>query len=183
MSDLKKVFRIIEGYREEIISLQRDLTSKVALGPDNGGDGEHEKAEYMKERVKELQPSMIEEINAPDERTSAGDRPNIIAIWEGQPGSPAVWVLSHLDVVPPGDLSLWSSDPYRIEVKGDKIIGRGVEDNQHGLVSSFLGIKAIHEAGVSLKRSVGLIFVADEETGSHYGLGYILKNRRDIFRS
>ena len=181
MSDLKKVFKIIEGYRDEIISLQEDLTSKIALGPENGGEGEHEKAEYLKQRLKELHPDRIEEVNAPDQRIREGNRPNLIALWEGKADSPTVWVLSHMDVVPPGDLSLWDSDPYRVKVEGDRIIGRGVEDNQHGLVSSFLGLRGILEAGVSLNRNVGLVFVADEETGSEFGLGYILKTRKALF--
>ena len=41
MSDLKKVFNILEGYRDEIISFQEALTSKIALGPENGGEGEN----------------------------------------------------------------------------------------------------------------------------------------------
>ena len=76
-----------------------------------------------------------------------------------------VWVLAHADIVPPGNLSLWESAPYQIKVDGDRIIGRGVEDNQHGFVSAYLALKAIKDSGASLKRSVGLIVVADEETG------------------
>ena len=57
----------------------------------------------------------------------------------------------------------------------------GVEDNQHGFVSAYLALKAIKDSGASLKRSVGLIVVADEETGSRYGLDYLLKHHGDLF--
>ena len=56
MSEIEKVFKQIEGYRDELIELQAALTSRVALGPDNGGSGEHEKTLFIKElleRVKE----------------------------------------------------------------------------------------------------------------------------------
>jgi succinyl-diaminopimelate desuccinylase len=56
-----------------------------------------------------------------------------------------------------------------------------VEDNQHGIVSAFLGMKAILDAGLRPRRSVGLAFVADEETGSLCGLDYLLRNHRDLF--
>ncbi|MGD9320533.1 MAG: M20 family metallo-hydrolase [Desulfobacteraceae bacterium] len=183
MSELEKVFEIIDGYRDEIIHFQAELTSKVALGPENDGTGEHEKASYMKKRLEELQPDLLEEIRAPDERAGEGYRPNLLAKWETRKEGSAVWALSHMDVVPPGDLSLWESDPYEIRVDGDKIIGRGVEDNQHGIISSYLALKAIRDSGVSLGRAVGLVMVADEETGSKYGLDYLLNNHGDFFNN
>jgi succinyl-diaminopimelate desuccinylase len=182
ISELEKIFSVIDGYRDEIIDLQRELTARVALGPANGGTGEHEKAAFLKEKLKELDPDLVEEIRAPDERAKDGYRPNLVAIWDGQDASSRVWVLSHTDIVPPGDLSLWKSDPYVLRVEGDSIIGRGVEDNQHGIVSSFLALKAIKACGIPPKRKIGLAFVADEETGSRYGLEYLVKNRRDLFK-
>jgi succinyl-diaminopimelate desuccinylase len=181
MSELEKVFNTIDGYRDEIIHFQVELTSKVALGPENEGKGEHEKAKYMQERLKELQPDILEEIRAPDERAQEGYRPNLVAKWEAGNRGPTVWVLGHMDVVPPGDLSLWDSDPYQVKVDDDKIIGRGVEDNHHGIISPYLALKAIQESGLKLKRPVGLVFVADEETGSKYGLDYLLINHGDFF--
>ncbi|MFC1533985.1 M20 family metallo-hydrolase [Thermodesulfobacteriota bacterium] len=181
MTELEKVFERIDGYRDEIITFQANLTSKVALGPENGGEGEHEKADYLKEKLKELTPCYLEEVKAPDERVKDGYRPNIVARWECQHKVPTVWVLCHMDIVPPGDLSLWESDPYKLKIEGDRIIGRGVEDNQHGIVSSYLALKAIQESGNNLKRPVGLALVADEETGSIFGLDYLLKNRREFF--
>lgn len=181
--ELKKVFKRIDSYRDEIIAFQSELTARIALGPDNGGTGEHEKAAFLKKKLKELSPDVVEEIKAPDERAKDGYRPNIIALWGDQNGSSRVWVLSHIDIVPPGDLSLWNTDPYTVKVEGDNLIGRGVEDNQHGIVSSFLGLKAIKDCGITPERNIGLAFVADEETGSRYGLDYLLKNRGDLFKT
>lgn len=182
MSVMENVFRYIDASKDEIIQLQRDLTARVALGPENGGSGEHEKTDHIRHLLEDLKPNMIQEIKAPDERARDGCRPNLIARWEGRQEEPAVWVLSHSDIVPPGDLSLWNSNPYDVVVDGDRIVGRGVEDNQHGFVSSYLGLKAILDSGQELKRTVGLIVVADEETGSCYGLGYVLAHHRDFFR-
>jgi succinyl-diaminopimelate desuccinylase len=181
MVDMDAPFRYIDKSRDDIIRVQTELTARVALGPDNGGSGEHEKTAYAKGLLEALQPDLLHEIKAPDERARDGYRPNLIAQWEGIEKTPAVWVLSHSDVVPPGDLSLWCGDPYRVVVDGDRIIGRGVEDNQHGFVSSYLALKAVLESGTVLKRSVGLILVADEETGSRYGLEYILQHHKDLF--
>ncbi|OQX63679.1 MAG: diaminopimelate aminotransferase [Desulfococcus sp. 4484_242] len=181
MSDLKTVLDHIEGSRDEIIQVQGELTGRVALGPDNGGSGEHEKTAYIRGLLEALGPDRIQEIHAPDERADGGYRPNLIAMWKGKQESPTVWVLSHSDVVPPGDLSLWDSDPYTVKVEGDRIVGRGVEDNQHGFVSSYLALKCILDSGQDLERPVGLVVVADEETGSRYGLAYVLAHYRELF--
>lgn len=47
MNEMDTIYRIIDGYADEVIRLQRGLTSLPALGPANGGIGEHEKAEYV----------------------------------------------------------------------------------------------------------------------------------------
>jgi succinyl-diaminopimelate desuccinylase len=181
MSDLEKVFERIDGYENEVIQLQSGLTSRIAMGPENGGSGEHEKAGYVRDLLDALNPDVLEEFRAPDERAQDGYRPNLIARWgDGQAGHP-VWVLSHLDIVPPGDLALWETDPFEIKVEGDRIIGRGVEDNQHGFVSSYLALKAVVESGQKLGKPVGLAVVADEETGSVYGLQYLLKHHKKLF--
>lgn len=181
MSALKTIFDKIDGYRQEVISLQAELTRRVALGPANGGTGEHEKVAYIKTALEEKNPDLVEIIRAPDSRVPDGYRPNLVAKWGERTGGPTVWVLSHADIVPPGDLSLWESDPYIVRVDGNRIVGRGVEDNQHGFVSSWLGLKAILESDTPLCRPVGLAVVSDEETGSEFGLHYLLKHRKDLF--
>lgn len=181
MNKAKDIYKIIDGYHDEVIQLQRDLTARVALGPLNGGTGEHEKVEFIHQLLGGMKPDLIQEIHAPDEKARDGYRPNLIAKWEGNQKDRTVWILAHADIVPPGNRSLWECDPYHIKVDGDRIIGRGVEDNQHGFVSAYLALKAILDSGETLKRSLGLVIVADEETGSRYGLEYILKHHGHIF--
>ena len=182
MSGFEDVYSKIESYRSEIIKMQRELTSRPALGPENGGSGEHEKTDYIKEQLLLLKPDTLFDIHAPDKRAANGYRPNLVAAWEGSQKKRAIWILSHLDIVPPGDLSLWKYDPYKMRVKGDTIVGRGVEDNQHGIVSSYFAVKGMLDLKQAFPQRVGLVLVADEETGSKYGLQYILKERRDLFK-
>ncbi|MBW2129453.1 MAG: M20 family metallo-hydrolase [Deltaproteobacteria bacterium] len=181
MSKFQEVFGWIDDSRDEIIRLQTELTSRPAIGPGNGGSGEHEKAAFLKEEVTALGADVIEEVRAPDPRAKDGYRPNLICRWKGNEGERKVWILSHMDIVPPGDLSLWKSDPFKLRVEGDRLIGRGVQDDQHGIVSSLLALKAIRETGLRPGRSVGLVFLADEESGSRYGLQYLLEQRREYF--
>jgi len=170
----------IETYAEEMVQFQTEMVACPAIGPQNGGQGEADKARVVREWLERLNPDQVLEVNAPDDRVPEGERPNLIGLFEGQSDA-RVWVLSHLDIVPPGERSLWDADPFILRREGDRLIGRGVEDNQQGLVASYFGMKAFRDEGLTPALTVGLIFVADEETGSHYGLRHILKTRGDLF--
>ncbi|MBN2029013.1 M20 family metallo-hydrolase [bacterium] len=171
----------IESYREQIIQMQTELTSIPALAPDNGGDGETKKAEYIKNILNKLRFDSLEEVNAPDQRVSSGCRPNLIAKIKGKSNKKTIWIMSHMDVVPPGDLSQWETDPYQVIEKEGRLYGRGTEDNQQGIVSSILAVKALQDTNIQPSFDVGLVLVSDEETGSRYGIDYVLKERTDIF--
>jgi hypothetical protein len=81
-----------------------------------------------------------------------------------------------MDVVPVGELSMWNSDPWQVIEKDGKLFGRGVEDNQQGLVSSIFAVLSLIKNNVTPKYNVKLLFVADEEVGSNYGIQYLLEN-------
>ena len=141
--DLEKLFETIDGYRDEVIELQKMLTAIPALAPESNGDGEDNKALALRKYLINYGFPKPDEYNAPDTRVSVGYRPNILYNFEGEDNSKTVFVMSHLDVVPEGERSLWKSDPFELRVDGDRIYGRGVEDNQHGLCASVLAGKAL----------------------------------------
>lgn len=177
---LDAVIARIDGYRDEVIQLQTELCKRPALGPDNGGDGEVDKAAFLRSYLEGLGFG-VDQYDCPDDRVACGYRPNLVTVLDGAQSKPRLWILSHTDVVPPGDLGLWTGDPWKLRVKGDRVIGRGVEDNQAGLVSSVLAIRALREAGVTPRIPIALAFVADEETGSAMGLRYLLREHRSLF--
>jgi succinyl-diaminopimelate desuccinylase len=172
MSTAQRLMSRVESYREQMVQAQRELVRVPALGPTNGGQGELAKARVVAGWLEELGLA-VERVDAPDKRVESGLRPNLVARLAGGDG-PRVWALSHLDVVPPGPDDQWDSDPWELRVEGGMLYGRGVLDNHAGLVSSFFGLKALAEEGVTPPGEVGLIMVADEETGSAYGLDYLL---------
>ncbi len=178
---LKKIFELIDGYPDEMIELQTGMTAIPALGPENDGVGEKEKAEWLEKWMAEhIGFDTVEHFDAPDDRVPSGIRPNIVAVMKGASSDRKIWVMGHVDVVPPGDLNKWDTDPYTVVVKDGKVFGRGTEDNQHGIVIPLFALKAIKEAGVQLPYDVGVVLVADEETGSEHGLAHVLENS-DMF--
>jgi succinyl-diaminopimelate desuccinylase len=171
---MEEIFKKIESFREDMVFLQKELTARPAIGPENGGKGEMEKAIFLKGFIKEIGLN-YEEYNAFDERIN-GERPNLRVNLSGEDESKTFWIITHLDVVPAGNLSLWQSDPFSAVVKDGKIYGRGTEDNQQEMVASLFALKALKDLNKKPTCTVSLLFVADEETGSRFGMGYLLNN-------
>jgi succinyl-diaminopimelate desuccinylase len=171
----------IDGYRDAVIRLQTDLCRRQALDPTSGGIGEEEKAAFLQAYLEKM-GLRVERYDAPDARVPSGRRPNLVTYVPGRRTSPRLWIIAHTDVVPPGDPGLWTGDPWTLRVDGDKLIGRGVEDNQGGLTASVMTAKAFLEAGITPEIPIALAFVADEETGSVYGLQYLIREHRSLFQ-
>jgi succinyl-diaminopimelate desuccinylase len=169
----------LDTYPEQVIELQRQLVSRVALGPEVGGIGEADKAAFLTE-VLQSWGLEVHNYPAPDDRVPGGSRPNLVAYLAGRKPE-KVWVLSHMDVVPPGELSLWESDPFTLRVDGDRLYGRGTEDDHHGIVMSLLAVRAFLDLGLTPERTLALALVADEETGNDRGLAYLMREHRGLF--
>ncbi|HPB70049.1 MAG: M20 family metallo-hydrolase [Syntrophales bacterium] len=182
LQTFKRLTDRIEGYEPEMVQMQIDLCSYPALSPDNGGDGEQEKALYLQGSMRRLGLTDIETLPAPDSRVSSGLRPNILVRLPGHQPDKTVWILTHMDVVPPGEPSHWASDPYRAEVRNGRIYGRGTEDNQQDLVASIFALRAFYELGVTPEYNLGLALVADEETSSRFGVRHLLDQVKPVFR-
>ena len=178
----ERIRKRIEGYEPDMIRLQAGLTAIPALAPENGGDGEMKKAAFLVEALREMGFPAPEFCNAPDDRVSDGARPNVAVRVPGRRADRTVWVMTHTDVVPPGEMRLWEHDPYECRVRDGRVYGRCTEDNQQDLVASVFALKAFLDEGIVPESTAGILLAADEETGSGYGLDYVLENRRDWFR-
>ena len=176
----EKLLAFLDDQRDLVIELQKEMTARPALCPTSGGQGEKDKADYLLGWLKANNITDVEELRAPDERVECGYRPTIIATIPGKT-SKTLWIIGHTDVVPTGDLDLWDSNPWELKVDGDFIYGRGVEDNQQAVVSGLLVAKGLIDNNITPEYTLGLILTADEETGSQYGLEYVVHERPELF--
>ncbi|MCU1589029.1 MAG: peptidase dimerization protein [Frankiales bacterium] len=100
----------------------------------------------------------------------------LVGTWPGSdPDGPTVVLNGHIDVVPPGDLSAWSTNPWSGEVRGGQVYGRGACDMKGGLACQLLAVEVLRSAGVRLRGSVQVQSVVGEEDG---GLGTFATLRR-----
>lgn len=168
----EQLFSYADANRQFVIDLQRAMTAIPAIGPDNKGAGEADKAAYLKDVLLRLGADEVMEIGAPDARVPGGVRPNLAARIKGK--SPrTLWVIGHMDVVPVGEESLWQSPPFEMRQDGDWLIGRGVEDNQQAIASALLAWKVLADNKTVPDLSYGVLLVSDEETHSAYGLAHV----------
>ncbi len=100
----------------------------------------------------------------------------LVGTWPGSdPDGPTVVLNGHIDVVPPGDLSAWTTDPWRGTVRADRVLGRGACDMKGGLACQLMAVQVLREAGARLRGTVAVHSVGGEEDG---GLGTLATLRR-----
>lgn len=170
----------ILSMQDVVVELQRELTSFAALGPENGGQGEIAKAQFIENWLAAYGINDIHYGNSPDSRVESGIRPNLICKIPGRQKR-MLWLFGHLDVVPAGNLCAWESDPWQIHVKDDRIYGRGVEDNQQAVCSMLVLASVLARMNMQTEIGLGLIFMADEETGSQHGMKWLLNQSERPF--
>lgn len=181
MTELLQIRQFLDSQEQGVIELETLLTSYPALAPESGGIGEIEKAAALEAWLKKQGITEIERYDAPDPRVPSNIRPNVVATIRGKRADSSVWIMSHLDVVPEGERRLWESDPWKVVVKNGKVYGRGVEDNQQGVVASVFAALAFLKLGIVPERTIKLLFIADEEVGSKFGIQYLLEHY-NLFR-
>jgi succinyl-diaminopimelate desuccinylase len=74
----------------------------------------------------------------------------------------------HTDVVPPGELSQWSADPFAAEIKNGYLTGRGAADMK-GSIAAFVSAtaQAVHEN--KIPGSLSFLITGDEEGPAEFG--------------
>ncbi len=96
----------------------------------------------------------------------------------GDGAGPTLILNGHVDVVPVGDVSQWTSDPWIATERDGRIIGRGACDMKGGLAAALAALAALRAAGVPLAGRVALHSVIAEEDGGAGTLGTLVRGHR-----
>ena len=161
---------MIDSYKEEILKTAKAMISIKAISPESGGEGESKRADYLSG----LLSGMGFKVERYDYKDGRGVmRPNLAVVFGNNERT--LWIVSHMDTVSEGDLSLWTHDPFTLYVEGDKLYGRGINDDGQDVLSGIYALKALKESGAKLKYNYGLALVADEELGSRFGIEKLIE--------
>jgi len=175
MPSLEQIITTVETYRNDMVDALTEMLRIPAIGPENGGEGEFERARFLKELAERCGFEDIEMYDALDERVRLRLRPNIVARKKGQ-SDQTVWIVSHMDTVTPGNLDAWTYPPFSPKVMDGKLYGLGAEDNGQALIGTLFAAKALNELGLVPERGIGLAMVSDEETGNTKGIKFLIDN-------
>ena len=103
-------------------------------------------------------------------------RPNVIGHIDNG-AEETLGLNAHFDTVQT-DPRGWKTDPFRLEVHGDKAFGRGTADDKSAIVAALSALKKA-ESKVNLE----IMFTCDEEIGGEYGVGWLVSKMRHKIRS
>src|SRR5690606_15876942 len=94
-------------------------------------------------------------------------------------GAPTVLLYSHYDVQPPGDESLWRSEPFTLTERDGRWYGRGAADCKGNVVMHLLALRALCADG-PLPVGVRIVIEGSEEMGGA-GLDHLVAERPELF--
>ena len=85
-----------------------------------------------------------------------GDVQNLL-IRHGQ-GSPSIVLAGHTDVVPPGPLDKWNTDPFEPTVREGMLFGRGAADMKSSIAAFVTAAERFVAAHPGHAGSIGVLF-------------------------
>ncbi|HKR63094.1 MAG TPA: M20/M25/M40 family metallo-hydrolase [Thermoanaerobaculia bacterium] len=110
---------------------------------------------------------------------SAPDRLNVYARIPGKSHTDGLLLFNHIDVVPPGDG--WSHPAFNGAIALNMMWGRGTLDMKGIALCQLLAFAELAQSGDVPAHDLVFLATADEETGSEYGMRWLLAHRPDVF--
>lgn len=165
----RKIDELVKSYREDMIQSLEELVSiPSVINLENAGEGAPFGMEIRSalDGLLKLAGELGFETRDYDGYAAAVDF--------GTEGK-EVGILSHIDVVPPGNG--WSKNPFVPEIVNGKMYGRGTIDDKGPLVASLYAMKAVKESGLPIRNHVRHIIGCDEETGHRCIKYYLTKEK------
>ena len=165
----QRIDELVKSYREDMIQSLEELVSiPSVINLENAGEG----APFGME-IRSALDEFLKLARALGFETRDYDG-YAAAVDFGTEGK-EVGILSHIDVVPPGNG--WTKNPFVPEIVNGKMYGRGTIDDKGPLVASLYAMKAVKESGLPIRNHVRHIIGCDEETGHRCIKYYLTKEK------
>jgi acetylornithine deacetylase/succinyl-diaminopimelate desuccinylase-like protein len=111
-----------------------------------------------------------------------GGHPVVYGEWNGA-GKKALTMMiyGHYDVQPVDPIELWTSDPFKAEVRGENLYARGSSDMKAQVLASIYAVESAIKTGI-LNVNLKWLIEGEEEIGSEH-LGEFIKNHKDLLKA
>ena len=142
------IFGKIPPMNNDTLALAQSLIACRSLTPfDNG--------------CQEILINRLEKIGFNIERIRCGEVDNLWA--RRGTSAPLLCFAGHTDVVPTGPLEKWDSDPFKPEIRDDRLYGRGAADMKGSVAAFITAIEAFVAEHPDHGGSIALLITSDEE--------------------
>jgi succinyl-diaminopimelate desuccinylase len=143
-----------------VVDLACELIRRASITPDDGG-------------IQSYLADLFRESGFSVEHLDFGDVKNLW-VTHGK-GSPLVVFDGHCDVVPPGPLESWKTDPFSPTVVGGNLFGRGSADMKGPLAALCISMLDLVRENPNHVGTLGLLVTSDEEGSAINGTGRALQ--------
>jgi len=138
----------VSDIQRETLQLAKDLIACRSVTPDDGG-------------ALSLVASRLSRAGFTCERLDRGGVGNLWAR-HGSSG-PVVCLAGHVDVVPPGPLDQWTSDPFTPAERDGLLYGRGASDMKAGVAAMVTAAERVAQKNNDGAGSIAILLTSDEE--------------------
>ncbi len=154
-SKLSEVFRKIDDYRDASIETLADLIQIPSIAAQEKGI----------ECADEILKIVEREIGFQTQKFESPGYPIIYA--EQNVNAPTTIIFyNHYDVQPADPLEQWDSSPFTLDIRDEKLYGRGVSDDKGNLIARIFAVKAYQSIFKQLPINLKFIIEGEEESGS-----------------
>ncbi len=147
------------------LDLTRQLLSRASVSPVDGG-------------CQELLIGRLEALGFVIERMRFGDVDNFWALRRAGKG-PVFCFAGHTDVVPPGPLEHWQSNPFEPVIRDGYLFGRGAADMKSGLAAMLTATEEFVAAHAQYDGAIAFLITSDEEGPSVDGTRRVVEVLRE----
>jgi len=181
MQKLDAVLAHVDAHLDESIARLEALVAIPSISTDAAYSGEVRRAaEVLAAEVKAL---------GFDARVAeTAGHPAVVGHDLTATGKPHVLFYGHYDVQPVDPLSLWHTDPFKVEIKKQPdgetwLVGRGTSDDKGQLLTFLEACRAYKAINGALPLRVSLFFEGEEESGSRSLAGFLNATKDELGRA
>jgi succinyl-diaminopimelate desuccinylase len=147
----------------EALELTESLIARRSVTPEDGG-------------CQELLATRLAAAGFSCETLRCGEVTNLWA--RRGTAAPLLCFAGHTDVVPPGPLEQWQTDPFLPTVRDGKLFGRGAADMKSSIACFVVAVEAFVRERPAHKGSIALLLTSDEEGPSVDGTVRVVEELR-----
>ena len=149
--------------KTDVLQLASELIARASVTPDDAG-------------CQDLIADRLQRAGFACEHMRHGEVDNLWAT-HGT-GAPVLVLLGHTDVVPPGPVEAWTSDPFAPEIRDGALYGRGAADMKSGVAAFVVALERFVATHPDHSGTVVLLLTSDEEGDAVDGVRRVAETLR-----